>query len=119
MNAQERDAAYLWDMHAAATNIQEFIRGINYDRFTNDKIIRYAVERQLEIIGEAAKRISVEFQKAHPEIPWQKMVALRNILAHEYGEIRLDRIWAICIGNIPELRDQLESLIPPIDDNGG
>ena len=46
------------------------------------------------------------------------MVALRNILAHEYGEIGLDRIWAICIGNLPELRDQLESLIPPIDDNG-
>jgi len=72
MNAQERDAAYLWDMHAAATNIQEFIRGINYDRFTNDKIIRYAVERQLEIIGKRQSGFLLNFKKRTRKYPGRK-----------------------------------------------
>jgi uncharacterized protein with HEPN domain len=56
-------------------------------------MIRYAVERQLLVIGEAANRVSAEFQETHPEIPWRQMIGLRNVLAYEYGEIKGDRIW--------------------------
>ena len=116
MDRPQRDIAYLWDMNEAAGNIQEFIKDVPYEKFTSDKILHFAVKRQLEIIGEAARRVSVEFQNDHREIPWHKMIALRNILTHEYGDIRLDRIWLICLENIPELAVELKKLIPPIDD---
>jgi len=77
-------------------------------------MIRYAVERQLLVIGEAANHISVQFRENHPEIPWQPMIGLRNILAHEYGEIKVDRIWNAATASVPELLKVLQPLIPEL-----
>jgi uncharacterized protein with HEPN domain len=79
-------------------------------------MLRSAIERQLEIIGEAARRVSPEFQRAHLEIAWRNITGLRNILAHEYGEIKVDRIWLIATTNVVELIRLLDPLIPPIDE---
>jgi uncharacterized protein with HEPN domain len=114
MKPQERDPAYLWDMREAAKLVQKFLRGKSYTEFSNDPLLRSGVERQLEIIGEAARRISSEFQKDHSEIPWRSIIGLRNILIHEYGEVKLDRLWLIATTHMPALVDQLEPLIPPV-----
>ena len=66
----------------------------------------------MEIIGEAANRISDSFQKKHSEIPWKSIIGQRNILIHEYGEIKDERIWAVVTKHIPELIQFLELLIP-------
>jgi len=73
-----------------------------------------AVEREVEIIGEAARRVSEPFREAHPEIPWQTIIAQRNVLAHEYGEIRQDLMWRVATTRMGELILVLESLIPPL-----
>jgi len=80
-----------------------------------------AVERHLEIIGEAANRVSRSFREAHPEIPWQRIVAQRNVLAHEYGEIENTLVWRVATIRIPELIQQLQRLLPPLppQPNGG
>ena len=57
-----------------------------------------------------------EFRQAHPEIDWQSIIGLRNILIHEYGEVKLDRLWVIATTRVPELVGLLDPLIPPIDD---
>ena len=62
MCPEERDLSYLWDMRQAAREIYEFVQGVSYNLFENNKILRYAVERQLIVIGEAATHVSVEFQ---------------------------------------------------------
>jgi uncharacterized protein with HEPN domain len=80
-------------MREAVSEIVAFVKGVKYARFIQNRMIRYAVERQLLVIGEAANRVSAEFQKTHPEIPWRQMIGLRNLLAHDYGEIKVDRIW--------------------------
>ncbi|MFM7427303.1 MAG: DUF86 domain-containing protein [Elainella sp.] len=72
-----------------------------------------AVERQFEIVGEAARRISQEFRQAYPEIDWQRIVGLRNVVAHRYGEVDQDVIWAIIQSELTPLRTQLEILLPP------
>jgi len=79
------------------------------------------VERHLEIIGEAANRVSRSFREAHPEIPWQRIVAQRNVLAHEYGEIENTLVWRVATIRIPELIQQLQRLLPPLppQPNGG
>ena len=113
MRPEDRDTAHLWDMREAAREVLEFIEGVHYARFASDKVLRYAVERQLHVIGEAARRISVSFKEAHPEIPWKGIIAQRNVLAHEYGEILVERIWRVATERLPELVHLLAPLIPP------
>ena len=112
MQLDERDQAYLWDMLEAAKEITAFLKGIRYDDFVRSKMIRSAVERQLMIVGEAAKRVSEEFQEKHPEIPWRQIIGQRNVLAHEYGDIKVERVWAAATINVPALLKALESLVP-------
>jgi len=113
MPPEERDVALLWDMREAAREIVGFTQDTEFAQFTANKMLRYAVERQLIVIGEAAKRISENFKTTHPEIPWSGVVGQRNVLAHEYGEILVERIWLVATQNIPALLQALESLIPP------
>jgi uncharacterized protein with HEPN domain len=113
MQSVDRNPAYLWDMLEAGRLIVRFIQEVDYEKFINDRLLQSAVERQLEIIGEAARRITAEFQQAHPEIPWKSLIGLRNILIHEYGEVRQDRIWLILKDHLPPLVKQLEKLLPP------
>ena len=68
-----------------------------------------AVERLLEIIGEAANHISKEVLENNEDIPWSKIIGLRNKVAHDYGEILTDRIWLIATRSIPELLEQIKS----------
>jgi len=112
MLPEERDAAYLWDMREEAKNIRAFIANVTYARFTQNKLIRYAVERSLLIIGEAANHVSQKFQEAHLEIPWQQIIGQRNVLAHEYGDIKVDRIWLSATVSVPALLKALQGLIP-------
>jgi len=69
MPPNNHEAGCLWDMLQAARRIQEFTAGISYEGYLDSALIQSAVERQLEIIGEAARRISDRFQQEHPEIP--------------------------------------------------
>ncbi|MHC4392282.1 MAG: HepT-like ribonuclease domain-containing protein [Planctomycetota bacterium] len=62
-----------------------------------------AVERSLEIVGGAARKVSAEFEEAHPEIPWQAIVAHRHVLAHEYGEVSQDLVWRVVEVHTPAL----------------
>lgn len=83
MLPEDRDAALLWDMREATRDIVIFMQGVEFAHFAADKMRRYAIERQLVVIGEAAKRVSENFKQAHPEIPWNAIIAQRNVLAHE------------------------------------
>ena len=112
MRPEDKDLAYLWDMREAANDIVSFVKDVKYVGFIQNRIIRYAVERQLLVIGEASNHVSVKFREAYPKIPWQQMIGLRNILAHEYGEIKVDRIWNAATISVPELLKALILLIP-------
>ncbi len=113
MRPEDRDAALLWDMREAAHAISTFMQGVNFARFEDDKMVRSAVERQFLIIGEAARQISPEFREQHPEVPWRGVVGLRNVLAHDYGEVLVERLWLYATQRIPELITLLDSLVPP------
>ncbi|HJR79795.1 MAG TPA: HepT-like ribonuclease domain-containing protein [Anaerolineales bacterium] len=86
MPLDEQAKSYLWDIREAAREIEEFLRGVKFHEFEKNKVLRYAIERQLLVIGEAAVHISPQFRKKHPEINWARLIELRNVLAHEYGK---------------------------------
>ena len=76
-------------------------------------LLRLAVERKLEILGEAAGRVSSRFRSEHPEITWKEIVGLRNVISHQYDKVNYAEIYGIVRERIPELIALLDSLVPP------
>lgn len=71
-----------------------------------------AVIRRLTIVGEATKRLSIEFRDAHPDVPWKEMAGLRDVVVHDYDEVDLDRLKPVIEIKLPEVLHQLEPLLP-------
>jgi uncharacterized protein with HEPN domain len=111
MAPERDDASYLWDMLDAAEAIRGFITGRSYQDYLIDRMLRGAVERHLEIMGEAAGKVSKAFRDAHPEVPWQKIIGQRHVLIHDYGDIEHELIWGVATIHVPDLIDKLESLM--------
>lgn len=112
MLPESRDPALIWDMRQACADIVDFVKDVNFEQFQHSKVIRYAVERQILVIGEAARQVSENFKNKNPQIPWKTIIGQRNILAHEYGQILVERIWLVAVEHIPKLLNQLDGLLP-------
>lgn len=102
-----RDPAYLLDILQESRLVLTFVEGIDQPTFDADLLRQHAVIRSIEIIGEAARRLSDEFRLAHPEIPWKLIIGMRNILVHQYDDIKLDVVWSVLHNEIPILIEQI------------
>src|SRR3954471_22208973 len=112
-NDPQRDPAWLLDMLDAARAVASFVAGRTLVDYQSDLMLRSAVERQVEIIGEAARGLSPTFPDAPPQNPWPQNMAQRHRLAHEYGDIDNALIWRVATVHVPQLIRQIEPLIPP------
>ena len=111
MRPESGDAARLWDMLEACRRVERYTRDRTLDQFLIDDYFRSAVERQIEIIGEAARGVSQQFRDAHPDVPWRPIIAQRHVLAHEYGEVEPPLIWRVATEHVPRLASQLRTLL--------
>ncbi len=109
---QNPDHAYLHDILVAARLVVQFTDGVDLNRFEGDAMRESAVARQLEIIGEAAKRVSTEFRAEHPEIPWRRMAGMRDVLIHAYRRVEAGQVWSAATEAVPALITALEPLVP-------
>ena len=114
MQPEKRDAAYLWNLAEAGRKIQEYTSGMSFSEYIEHASIPSAVERQFEILGEGARKVSAPLKDEHPEIPWKRMIGLRNILAHRYYAVDHALLWEIIHEKLPPVLDQIRSLIPPL-----
>ena len=114
----ERDAALLLDMLLAARDAREFVAGLDEAAFLGSRLHQNACIRSLEVLGEAAGKISPATQAMHPEIPWREITGMRHRLIHGYGEVRLDLVWAVLRDRLSPLIEKLEPLAPREGDNG-
>jgi len=112
MQPETRDLASLWDIRQAARSIMRFGEAATLDSFAADEMLKSAVERQLILIGEAARRVSDQFRSAHPEIPWREMIGQRNVLVHGHGDVSDDLVWRVIADDLPTLVEELDRLIP-------
>lgn len=108
-----RDDAYLLDMLLAAQKIQHHTQGVEREQFLADELLQNAVMRWIQVIGEAAWRVSSEFKQGHPEIPWAAMAGLRHRLVHDYFHINPVRVWEVVARDLPALIGLIQPLIPP------
>jgi uncharacterized protein with HEPN domain len=112
-----RDAALLLDIKLAAEDASSFVSDLDEATFLASKLHQSAVIRKLEVMGEAAGKVSKPFCAAHPEIPWSEMTGLRHRLIHGYDDVRLDIVWRVAKQVLPGLIDVLRPLIPPSPDH--
>jgi uncharacterized protein with HEPN domain len=109
----ERDASRLRDMLENARLAQHFMRGKSRDDLHSDTMLSYAVVRALEVIGEAANRVTAEIQAALPDIEWSNIIGMRNRMVHGYDKVNYDIVWTVVEDKLPPLIEQLVSALQP------
>ena len=114
-----RDEAYLLDILNAARKVLQYTTGVAEEDFLRNELLQDATLRQLEILGEAARKVSQETKDGHSEIPWPEMIGLRNRLIHEYSRINLQRVWDTIQNDLPRLITLVIPLVPPPDKTSG
>ena len=105
------DVIRLRHMLQAAELAIQFVDGISREAFDLNIGLQFQVIRALEIIGEAASSLSLEFQQTHPSLPWSLMKRMRNRLIHAYYTVDLDIVWDTLQNNIPQMIPELQSII--------
>jgi uncharacterized protein with HEPN domain len=106
---------YLTDIVEAAGAIARFLAGVEREAFLQDELRQSAVQQKLTVIGEAAGRLTPEFQARHPQVAWRKAISLRNITVHEYFSLSWDIIWATATQDIPVVREQVAAILRQIE----
>lgn len=109
--AKFEDEVYLKHILEAISTIETYIQNLSFEDFSSDKKTIDAVVRELGIIGEAANNISNSFQKKYPQIPWSKIISMRNFIIHEYFGLDKSTVWRTCQKNLPELKKQILALL--------
>ena len=107
-----RDEVLLRDLITACEDILTFIEGMDDRSFYSDLKTQSAVQHQFTVLGEATKRLSLEFRTAHPEIQWREMAGMRDRLIHAYEAVDLGIVWLAIQDRIPGLLMALNALIP-------
>ena len=100
----------LEDMHAAIVGIEEAARGKTLEEFERDWLLRHGIQRGIEIISEASRALPDEVRERHPEIPWERIRAVGNVLRHEYHGVSNALIWRVVIDELPRLRRAIEAI---------
>ena len=108
----ERDASLLLDMLLAARDVRSFVTGLDEAGFSGSRLHQNAVIRSLEVIGEAAGKISPATRAMLPAIPWREITGMRHRLIHNYAEVRLDLVWVVATEHRPALVAALERIVP-------
>lgn len=101
------ETLYLEDIIRSIGKLEELLERFSKEPFDEDWVVQDAAIRELEIIGEAANKLSAEFRDRHPDIPWREIIATRNYAAHAYYEIDLNRMWETISTDLPQLKAAL------------
>ena len=109
----ENDQVRLRHMLSASQEVLDFIKGETRASLDMDRKLVRAITMSIGIVGEAASRVSSELQDATPQIPWAKVIGMRNRLNHAYFEINPDILWDTATVAIPSPMNELGKLVPP------
>lgn len=106
------DRIRILHMIDAAQAVEQFIRGKKREDLDVDRLLLFAVLRAIEVIGEAASKVTDETQAAMPSIPWASIIGMRNRLIHGYFDIDANVVWRTASEEIPSLHRTLRQQLP-------
>jgi uncharacterized protein with HEPN domain len=102
---------YLKHIMDAVRRIEKYLDDVTCEEFLENELVQAAVIREIEIVGEAAKRLPVDFRNKHPDMPWRKMAGMRDKLVHDYMGVDIDAVWDTVDRDIPQLKKKLSAII--------
>ena len=107
------DLVYLGHMLDMARKARQLVQGRSRAAYDGDEPLRLALAHLLQVIGEAARRVTPAYTAAHPEIPWKVIVGMRHKVVHDYMTVDEDVIWDTVTHELPQFVTTLERLVPP------
>lgn len=111
MRDSSRDKHRLEHILESISRIKRYISGKTFDDFVADDMMYYAVVKNIEILGEAANMLTVEFRQGHPQTPWKLISGMRNYIVHEYFQVDNTVVWDVITNDLPQLEMQVSSYL--------
>jgi uncharacterized protein with HEPN domain len=111
MRENPKNKVRLHHILEAIDNIFEFINNVSFEDYRSNKILRFAVIKNLEIVGEAAYLLTKDFKEIHPEIEWAEVIGMRHVLVHGYYQIKDEIVWATIQTELLPLKEKVSLLI--------
>ncbi len=108
---ESKDVVRFRHMFDSVAALLTFVKGRKRAHLNNDRLFANAIVRELEVLGEAANRISKKTQRQFPSIPWKQMIGMRNTLIHAYFEVDYDVVWETIKNDLPGLHKRLEEIM--------
>ncbi len=108
-----RDQTYLLDILQAARRVRDVCANLDEAGFAHSEVHQLAALYLLAVIGEASRRLSQPTRASLADVPWRDMIAMRNIVIHEYDRVTMARVWEVINRHVPALIARLEPLVPP------
>jgi uncharacterized protein with HEPN domain len=106
------ETIYVGHMLDLARLICEKIAGKSRQQYDRDENLRFALVHLIQNIGEAARRVSPDFQQSHPAVAWRQIVGMRHKIVHDYLDVDYDLVWDVVSVDVPQLITKLEEVIP-------
>ena len=110
-----KDKGRLLHILEAVDNLFEFTNGIGFEEYRGNKILRFAVIKNLEIIGEAAYLLTKDFKAKHPEVEWEAVIYMRHVLVHGYYQIKDEIVWATIKTDLTPLKENVETYLKELE----
>lgn len=111
MREKPKDKQRLLHIIEAIDNIFEFTNDKTFNDYKTDRVLHFAIVKNLEIIGEACYLLTEQFKEQHPQIEWQDIIKMRHVLVHGYFEIKEEIIWATIESELKPLKEKVETII--------
>jgi uncharacterized protein with HEPN domain len=105
------ESFYLHHIIDAIAKVDEYLKGLDEIAFSQKTLVQDGVIRQIEIIGEATKRLSFDFRRRYQDIPWEDITGMRDKLIHDYFGVDIETVWLTAVDDLPTLKLEIEKIL--------